>query len=137
MGRKSKINYKYTEPKEEYYHNSNFNLEIRLSSILGAGKGVFTNDFIPSNTFIDNYTGIVMRYLSCGSYFVLLRDGYGIDAQEYPRCYMAMINDTKNSKFEYNCKIIIDNNNDLVEVWSIKNIDAGEELFFDYGDAYW
>jgi len=137
MRRKSRIDHKYNEPKEEYYHNSKYNLEIKQSNILGAGKGVFTNECINSNTFIDEYTGNIMKHICCGSYFILLRDGYGIDAQEYPRCYMAMINDIKNSKFEYNCKLIIDNVNDLVEVWSIKNIEAGEELFLDYGDSYW
>lgn len=145
---KDKHNYIYLPPKEEYYHNSNFNLIIKPSNIHNSGKGVFTLDFIPSNTFIDYYEGIVMNYLSCGSYFLKICDNYGIDAQIFPRCYMAMINDTFGSNYHHNCKFIInknklnddDNDSDSkynVEVWSIKDILKDEELYISYGDEYW
>jgi len=135
MKRKNKNKYIYIPPKEEYYNNSCFELEIKDSNIKNAGKGVFTLEFIPNNTFIDEYTGIIMNHVFCGSYFVLIREGLGIDAQTFPRCYMAMINDNIGSLFEHNCKFMICD--DKVEIWSIKDIYKGDELYISYGNEYW
>ena len=67
---KRKLKKIYTEEKEEYYHNSQFQLKIERSKIPHAGKGVITEDFIPNNTFIDYYTGDSCYSLKCGQYFV-------------------------------------------------------------------
>ena len=125
----------YVEEKEEYYHNSIFNIKIEMSNIKLAGKGVITEDLIPKNSFIDFYTGNIIYYNKCGAYFVELNDKCGINAISFPRCYMAMINDSHNSQFTNNCEIRINNYN--IEIWSIINIDKGEELFMSYGDEYW
>ena len=49
--------YKYEELLEAYYHTSKYQLQIGLSTILHSGKGVFTNEYIERNTFIDYYYG--------------------------------------------------------------------------------
>jgi hypothetical protein len=125
----------YVEEKEEYYHNSKFNLRIDYSNIKYAGKGVITEDNIPINSFIDFYTGELYYHINCGSYYVEINNKCGINAITFPRCYMAMINDAYNSEFKNNCEIkIIDNN---IEIWSILDIQKGEELFMSYGNQYW
>ena len=52
MKSKWKYKYKYNEPVEEYYHTSKYNLHIDISTISNAGKGVFVDECIESNTFI-------------------------------------------------------------------------------------
>ncbi len=130
---KNKIIYK--EEKEEYYHNSIYNLKIHNSNIKLAGKGVLTEEPIPNNSFIDFYTGNINYYNKCGAYFVEINDHCGINAVSFPRCYMAMINDSHNSQYTNNCEIRINNYN--IEIWSIRNIEKGEELFMSYGNEYW
>jgi hypothetical protein len=49
---------------------------------------------------------------------------------------MAMINDSYNSEFNNNCEMRINDNNQI-EIWSIKDIGINEELFMSYGDEYW
>lgn len=134
---KSKHSYVFTEEVVEYYHNSKFDLEIKKSNILAAGFGVFTNEFIPANTFIDFYKGNTCSGLKGGLYFFSLNNVLGIDAQSYPRCYMAMINDSYNSDFTINCEFIINEKDKKVEIWSCKNIEENSELFISYGDSYW
>jgi SET domain-containing protein len=123
MKKKNKKNFIYNIEKPEYYHNSSFNLNILKSLIENAGYGVFTQDKIPNNTFIDRYFAI--------------NDNIGIDAFLYPRCYMAMINDAKGSIFSNNCDFKIDEKELIIEVWSIRDIKDGEELLINYGSEYW
>jgi hypothetical protein len=40
---------------------------------------------------------------------------------------MAMINDAYNSQYTNNCEIRIKNDN--IEIWCLRNIEKGEELF--------
>lgn len=125
----------YNKEKEEYYHNSKYNIKIHNSNIKLAGKGVITEELIPKNSFIDFYTGDIYYNIKCGVYFVEINEICGVNAILFPRCYMAMINDAYNSQFINNCEIRIHNDN--VEIWSLINIEKGEELFFSYGDEYW
>ena len=134
---KSKHLYQYEEEKPEYYHNSKFDLMIKQSQIKEAGLGVFTNMFIPANTFIDFYRGIKCYGLKGGNYFFSLNNMVGIDAQSYPRCYMAMINDVYKSNHSINCEFIIDEENKTIEIYSSKDIEPESELFISYGDSYW
>ena len=130
----SKYNYNYEPEKESYYNHSCFSLEIKKSQIKDAGKGVFTLDFIPNETMIDVYTGNRYPY-PMSFYFISICDSYGIDAGSFPRCYMAMINDSFGSLFKDNCEFRIKDDN--VYVYSLRDIYPEEELFVSYGDEYW
>jgi hypothetical protein len=132
--RKPKYDYKYVEPIPIYYHNSRYNLEIKPSLIAEAGLGVYTNDFIECNTFIDSYAGDY-RSRCFSRYYFRIREDFGIDALDYPRCYMGMLNDSNNSGYINNCKFVVEGDN--VSVLSIKDIIIGEELFISYGSEYW
>ncbi len=142
-----------------YYHNSEFNLYLSQSQIKNAGFGVFTKDIIKANSKIDEYTGDILEYITGGDYVLKINDNYHIDAFNYPRCYMAMLNDAEfipkkiikkkkkriditpdghynnNNLLQNNCKFVIENNRGYV--YSIRDIYPNEELFISYGSDYW
>lgn len=120
------------------YHTSLFSLTIKPSIVRNAGQGVFTNDFIPSNTIIDEYYGDI-HYISFSSsrYFLEITPTCGIDAFNYPRCYMAMINDVHGTDKKINCAFIIDQENERAFIKSIQDIQPNSELYVSYGDEYW
>ena len=136
VGHKPKYNYKYVEPEASYYNNSKYKLEISQSCIIEAGLGVFTKEFIPANSFIDSYTG-EYRPRCFSRYYFKIREGVGIDAFDYPRCYMGMLNDSHGTLYSNNCKFVVDLETDTVSVWSIRDIREGDELFISYGEEYW
>ena len=123
------------QKKPEYYHHSTYPLEIRSSLIPHAGLGVFTMVKIPKDVVVDIYEGEVCRYNPVSGYYFEVREGYGIDAKEYPRCYMAMLNDSKGTKYENNCEFVVVG--DRVEVRTIREIEEGDELLISYGEEYW
>ena len=135
--RKPKNTYKYIPPIPEYIYNSTFDLCIKKSNIKHGGLGVFSNQFIEKNQHLGNYIGEIKEdgRITCGVYAVTLESNNFIDAYEYPRTIFAMINDARFSEFSYNCEFRTFL--DRAEVWSIRNINEGDELYFNYGDSYW
>jgi hypothetical protein len=125
-----------TQTITQYYHRSVFDLYVANSQIHKAGMGVFTQQFIPKDTIIDEYYGDVYEISHSPSrYFFEIEEGLGIDAFNLPRCYMAMINDTYGTNHSYNCEFIV--NTRRVFVKSLTTIEPGQELFISYGDQYW
>jgi hypothetical protein len=124
-----------------YYNNSQYKLKIDTSTIKNAGDGVFALEPIAKNKLIGYYEGDVIFNIHCGSYYISINDKCGINAICYPRCYMAMINDTYKTDYKYNCEFVINENNSnynkKVEIWSINDININDELFIDYGNYYW
>jgi SET domain-containing protein len=146
-------------PKEKYYHNSNFNLYLKESQIPNSGLGVYTKDIIPANTRIDEYLGDIMENWG-GSYVLCVNDFHCIDAFNFPRCYMAMINDAshvtkkivkkRKKKIDLtpdayydangvmltnNCEFVFEKNRGFIH--SLREIKPDEELFISYGKDYW
>lgn len=144
-----------------YYHTSRFNLFLEQSQLANSGLGVYTRDFIPANTMVDGYYGTETKY-GGGSYVLYIKEGFNIDAFNYPRCFMGMINDASyvpkkiirkkkkkinitpdanydvnNNKLDNNCKFVIDKENSKAYVYSISDISPGSELFVFYGNEYW
>jgi SET domain-containing protein len=132
------------------------------SQIPNAGLGVFTKDFIPAGSYIDEYIGDIYSFNPGGSYVLEFEPNHYIDARNYPRCYMSMINDCEfiakkiikkkkkkidvtpdtyydknNIKLITNCefKKNIDEKKSLI--YSIIDIMPGSELFISYGSDYW
>ena len=96
--------------------------------------GVYTLDFIPNHSFIDYYIGDFCKY-PLSKYFIEIDHNFGIDAGQFPRCYMAMINDSYQTTYTNACEFLIENK--TVSVYSIRDIQPGEELFISYGDQSW
>jgi hypothetical protein len=120
-----------------YYNNSIFNLEINKSTIESAGLGVFALELIPAKKCIGKYEGVKKTHNKTGDYYFEINNKVGIDAINYPRCYMAMINDSYKTENKINCEFRINEIKEMVEIWSIENIDVGSELFISYGNDYW
>ncbi len=129
----------------EYYHNSLYNLYLKKSKIQNGGIGVYTHEDIPEGKIIDEYIGDITS-VSIGHYTLCINDGIYIDAYNYPRCYMAMINDgsfvskknknkNNNIKYENNCEFYVKGKKAYVK--SLREIKAEEELFISYGEDYW
>ena len=125
-----------------YYNNTKFILDIKPSNIKNSGNGLFSLQNIPNETMIGYYIGdILYGNNKVTDYSFQISKKYFIDAKEFPRCYIAMINDAKNSQFVNNCEFrIIEKKlkkNNKICLYSIKDIKRSDELFASYGDEYW
>ena len=125
-----------------YYNNTKFILDIKPSNIKNGGNGLFSLQNIPNETMIGYYIGdILSGNNKVTDYSFQISKKYFIDAKEFPRCYIAMINDAKNSQFVNNCEFrIIEKKikkNNKICLYSIKDIKRCDELFASYGDEYW
>jgi uncharacterized protein len=119
-------------------------LEIKESSIPGAGKGLFTNEFIPKGARIIEYTGRIRTWKDAQhdseNYYILyVTRNHIIDAGKRKKSLARYINDAKGLK-----KIKGLNNNTefkreglRIFVEAIKDIPAGSELYVGYGKEYW
>lgn len=128
--------------KNIFYNNTNFILDVRPSQIKNAGNGLFAFEYIPKETFIGFYDGdILSGDNNITDYSFQISKKYFIDAKDFPRCYIAMINDAIYSKFINNCEFRITNKkkveNNKICLYTIKDIKKGEELFASYGEDYW
>lgn len=145
-----------------YFHTSSFDLYIAPSQVPNAGFGVFTKTAIPAGVYIDEYVGDLREGNFGGGYSLDVGEDFVIDAREYPRCYMGMINDCsyiakqtvrkgrrridKTPSLYYspsgeplliNVEFCIDTLKKRAYVYSLTEIPAGSELFVSYGDEYW
>ncbi len=133
---------------DKYYHKSIYNLYVKDSGIINSGLGVFTRDFIPKETFIDEYYGEIIDYLYGGDYYFRIDNDYGINAEKFPRCYMAMLNDADykpkskrklrtfiSHDFINNCYFKIEDRK--IRIFSKEDIHENTELFISYGSEYW
>lgn len=132
----------------ELYNNTNFKLYIKKSNIKKAGKGLFTLEHIPKDTLIGYYEGIITKSSSnITDYSFEISSRYFIDASNYPRCYIAMINDAYNTTYKNNCefRIVYYNNKNKplhikdrkIALYSITDINKNDELLASYGEDYW
>ena len=145
-----------------YYYNSPFKLRLAPSQVPNAGLGVFACEDIPAGSRIDEYTGEVLSSNPISNYALEVRDDCFIDARDFPRCYMAMINDcsyiarrvirrkkrwvnitpdayygTDGRQLIINCEFVVDKPVGRGFIHSLVDIPAGAELFVEYGPAYW
>ena len=139
---------KLLKEKVCYINTTDLRLEIKESTIKNAGNGVFTKEFIPANTRVGFYEGIVSKdERLITDYTFTLSNKWFVDGSHYPRSYIAMVNDPFNGEFKYNCEFDVqhvDKNGKTLRfkdrrvfLRSIVDIEPGEELFASYGDDYW
>ena len=146
----------------QYCHDSVFNLYLKNSQIPNGGLGVFTKDHIPPSMLIGEYTGKKHTRTAGGSYVLAIDDTCFIDALNFPRSFMAMLNDCShiakqtmskkkkridatpeayydahNTRLAINCKFVIDSINKRAFVYSMCEIKPDSELFVSYGEDYW
>ena len=124
-------------------------LFIKKSRIPGAGKGLFTKQFIAKGTRILEYKGEITTWKkvlqteretkTLNKYLYYINRNYVIDALRHPKVLARYANDAKGlgkvSGLFNNCKYVEDEGRVCME--ALKDIAAGEELLISYGKEYW
>ncbi len=108
--------------------------ELYIDKTDDRGRGVFTNQSIPANTIIEISPVIVMsaeeRKLLDQT---LLHDyifEWGPDSKQ---CCMALgYVPVYNHSYQSNCEYEMDFANHVIKIKTVRNIEAGEELFINY-----
>jgi hypothetical protein len=123
--------------------DSNLELEVKPSTIEGAGYGLFTKIDKKKGDYICNYDGEYLslkqynnRYKNKNPVYVLqLYHDLFIDAKNI-ESFGKYVNNSKNSGVKSNCKFYINRKNDAVSIKATKNISANSEIFVPYGRSY-
>jgi len=120
-------------------------LVIKRSTIPGAGKGLFTKQFIAKGTRIVEYKGhattwkLAQQQKNFNGYVYFIKDELVIDAKNYYTTFGRYANDangiSKLKKTINNSCYVIDGKRVFIE--ATKNIDAGNEILVSYGKEYW
>ena len=124
-------------------------LEIKNSTILNAGKGLFymppkkmlSSSFITNGKTICYYTGhrhnfYSQKFLIDRSYLLNVSGDILVDPQPVLSIKARFINDPLNEAV-VNCKFVPDPSEFRCAVVATRDIRAGEELFVSYGEIYW
>ena len=133
-------------PTEDERNVETNHIEIRKSTIPGAGNGVFCKKAIPSGMDLGYYRGEIIspeeherRYTKKGyGEYVLVATDMDKDPEQVHidgikhNNWISRVNAPKGTGKKPN--IYWDN---YGHVFSLRNIKAGEELFANYGAAYW
>ena len=119
-------------------------LAVKESNIPGAGKGLFTNEFIAKGARIIEYKGRVrtwkeVEYDDTNYYIFFVNENHVIDAMNYKKSLARFINDARGLKkikgLINNAQFVVDGLRVYVE--AKKDIVAGGEIFLSYGKEYW
>jgi SET domain-containing protein len=126
------------------------NLEIKKSTITGAGLGAFARSLIKKGEKIGEYTG---ELLTINEYESLKDKSYIFEVgKKFEGRYYTFYINGKNKKYasslryingaygkkktqQINCEAY--QYAEKIFYRATKNIKPGEELFVDYGDSYW
>jgi SET domain-containing protein len=119
-------------------------LEVKKSTIPGAGQGLFTNKFIPKGTRIVEYKGRIRTWKEVENeddnyYIFYVNEDRIIDASNYKKSLARFINDAKGLQkikgLYNNAQFVIDGLRVFAD--ASKDIPAGNEIFLGYGKEYW
>lgn len=125
-------------PKPKTWTQNDF--EVRPSSIEGAGMGLFTKNSVKVDDTIGYYTGEVITEEEFHdparpfSAYVMWVTRKHIIVGEGPKAnYTRYINhDDKPNAF-----LVVSTRWKTARFEALRDIEAGEEIFFNYGDDYW
>lgn len=120
-------------------------LYVKKSTLPNAGKGLFTKVFIPKGTLIVEYKGKITTWKDVkdddgkNGYIFYVKRYHVIDALPTKKPLARYANDarglTRIKGVTNNCDYITKGLKAYIE--SKKNIEAGSEIFVDYGPDYW
>ena len=121
-------------------------LVIKRSKIPGAGKGLFTKQFIAKGERIVQYKGktttwknVLADVAAFNGYVYYIKRNLVIDAKNYKTTFGRYANDANGisriKKLNNNCKYVIDGKKVFIE--ATKDIYAGSEILVAYGKEYW
>ncbi len=119
-------------------------LEVKRSTIPGAGNGLFTTIDIAKGTWIAEYKGRIttwkeVAHESTNMYLYTVNNKHVIDARRTLKSLARYANDargfTRTKGVTNNCIYVNDGTRVFVE--STKKIPAGSEILVAYGKEYW
>jgi SET domain-containing protein len=120
-------------------------LYVKKSTLPNAGKGLFTKVFIPKGERIVEYKGKITTWKDVkdddgkNGYIFYVKRYHVIDALPTKKPLARYANDarglTRIKGITNNCDYITDGLKAYIE--SKKSIEAGSEIFVDYGPDYW
>lgn len=119
-------------------------LEVKESNLPGAGKGLFTTEYIAKGTRIAEYKGRIRTWKEVKDddtnyYIFYVNRNYIIDANRRKTSLARYINDAKGLQkvkgLVNNAQFVRDGKKVYVE--ATRNIPAGGEIFVGYGKDYW
>jgi SET domain-containing protein len=109
------------------------NMEIKQSNLPNAGRGVFTKAFIPKGTFLGYYRGKIVDLdkVKDMDYVLTINDGTSI-CGKHSNHFSALLNCPTATPYFPNVEFSQDG-----KLNTISDVKAGQELYVDYGRAYW
>ena len=121
-------------------------LFVRVSQLPDSGNGLHTAINIYKDEIISIFKGEILtnnqarlRALKGNDkYFISLLNGSIMDSM-HVKCFAKYANDAtgfSHSKFKNNCKIGLDESNNVCII-ATRKIKTGEEIFCSYGKKYW
>jgi SET domain len=119
----------------------NFRVEVKTSTIAGAGDGLFALEDIPEGAVLGEYGGD--RVTSLAKWIRLRDKGYVmttdvpnlvIDAWARPEVLLRYVNHQFDPQRR---NLIREAKGEIVYFVTTQAISSGEEFFVDYGDLYW
>jgi uncharacterized protein len=124
-------------------------LFIKKSGLPGAGKGLFTKQFISKETRVIEYAGEITTWKKVlqiekeikilNLYLYYLNRNHVIDALNYRKALARYANDAKGlgkvTGLVNNCKYVEDKGRVFME--TTKDVVPGAELLISYGKEYW
>jgi len=120
-------------------------LLIKSSKIPGAGKGLFTRQFIAKGTRIIEYKGRITTWKEVlqgerfNAYVYYITRYHVIDAMDHKKSLARYVNDasglTKVKGLKNNTKYVVEDKRVFIE--AVKDIPAFTEILVSYGKEYW
>lgn len=119
-------------------------MEVKPSTIPGAGNGLFTKTFIPKGTRIVEYKGRITVWKDVkddheNGYIYTINNNHVIDAKKTLRALARYANDARGlvriKGVTNNCDYVNEDLRAFIE--SKRDIAAGEEILVSYGADYW
>ena len=114
--------------------------EIRTSTIEGAGMGLFARHAIGEEDTIGYYTGEVITEKEFhdpdrpfSAYVMWVTKDYILVGEGPKANYTRYINHDD----EPNAFLVVSSRWKTARFQALRDIEPGEEIFFDYGDDYW
>ena len=120
--------------------------DVELRPSPNKGVGVFALRDLAAGAVLDRYTGRYMDVaeydrrweddLTTGDYAMRLNSGILVDAEDATRSsWVRYIN---HSKRKANAEPVdLNGSMDILFIQTTRDVAAGEEILFDYGDNYW
>lgn len=120
-------------------------LFIGESKIPGAGKGLFTKEFIAKGTRILEYKGRITTWKEVlqgehfNAYVYYLTRNHVIDAMPHKKSLGRYANDanglTRIKGLKNNCRYVVEDKRVFIE--AVRGIPAFDEILVAYGKEYW